>query len=170
MDFRTPRDPKHRINYARPKSKTNSCFFSITSSWYWSAGAIFRRYSNSLTCTNDYVFSWAENIFCNSLWTKGLASLVRCLWFLIFLLVNNYMIPTLPRNGSPEIPSLLFSNDAKGSFRCMNHMQCTHYSAFDKPVELHWWTCWDKVIGTTVTRNQGSLNKILINIFHQKHF
>jgi hypothetical protein len=24
----------------------------------------------------------------------------------------------------------------KGSFRCMNHSQ----SAFDKPVELHWWT------------------------------
>jgi hypothetical protein len=46
-----------------------------------------------------------------------------------------------------EIP-LLFSNDPKGSFRCMNHMQSTHHSAFDKPVKLHWWTCGDEVMGT----------------------
>jgi hypothetical protein len=31
--------------------------------------------------------------------------------------------------------------DPNGYFRCMNHRQSTHHSAFDKPVELHWWTC-----------------------------
>jgi hypothetical protein len=35
-----------------------------------------------------------------------------------------------------EIP-LLFSNDSKWSFRCMNHRQST----YTQPVELQWWTC-----------------------------
>jgi hypothetical protein len=42
--------------------------------------------------------------------------------------------------GTREIP-LLFSNDPKGSYKCMNHGQSTHHSAFDKPVKLCWWTC-----------------------------
>jgi hypothetical protein len=36
--------------------------------------------------------------------------------------------------------SLLFSNDPKGSLRCMNHRQSTQHSAPDKPVKLHWRT------------------------------
>jgi hypothetical protein len=44
-----------------------------------------------------------------------------------------------------DIPQL-FMNDPKGCFRCMNHRQSTQHSAFDKPVELNWWTCGDKVI------------------------
>jgi hypothetical protein len=35
-----------------------------------------------------------------------------------------------------ELP-LLISN---WSLRCINHRQSTHNLAFDKPVELHWWT------------------------------
>jgi hypothetical protein len=35
--------------------------------------------------------------------------------------------------GTGEIP-LHFSNDPKGSLRCINHRQSNHHSAFDKPV------------------------------------
>jgi hypothetical protein len=49
-----------------------------------------------------------------------------------------------PRTG--QIP-VLVSNDPKRSFRCMNRRQSTCHSAFDKPVELHWSTCGDKVTG-----------------------
>jgi hypothetical protein len=37
-----------------------------------------------------------------------------------------------------------FSNDPKVSFRCINHRQSTHHSAFDKPVI--WWICVNIII------------------------
>jgi hypothetical protein len=57
--------------------------------------------------------------------------------------------------GTGEIP-LLISNDPKVSFRCMNHTQSTYHSAFDKPVELHWWRC-GKWLCMTRTRTQDPL-------------
>jgi hypothetical protein len=53
------------------------------------------------------------------------------------------------QNWKPRIGEilLLFSNDPKGSFRCMNQRQSTHHTAFDQPVKLHWWTCGVEVIG-----------------------
>jgi hypothetical protein len=40
----------------------------------------------------------------------------------------------------------------------MNHRQFTHHPVFDKQVELHWWTCGDKVIGYHRDSNPGSFN------------
>jgi hypothetical protein len=62
--------------------------------------------------------------------------------------------------------SLLFSNDPKGSFRCMNHLQSTHHSAFDKTVELHRWTCGDKVIRYDRDSNLGSFHPGLNILYH----
>jgi hypothetical protein len=42
------------------------------------------------------------------------------------------------------------------SFRFTNRRQSTHHLAFDEPVELHWWTCGDNVIGYDRDSNPGS--------------
>jgi hypothetical protein len=66
------------------------------------------------------------------------------------------VIQTSARIGSPGSGRFpYFQMIPKGSFWCMNIRQSTNHSAFDKPVALHWWTCRDKVIGTTRT-NPGS--------------
>jgi hypothetical protein len=59
-------------------------------------------------------------------------------------------------SDSDHVPQFCL-NDHKRCFRCMNHRQSTHHSAFDKPVELHWWTCGDKVIGYDRTRTRDPL-------------
>jgi hypothetical protein len=43
--------------------------------------------------------------------------------------------------GTREIPR------SQRVLGCMTHRQSTYHLGFDKPVELHWWTCGDKVIG-----------------------
>jgi hypothetical protein len=47
--------------------------------------------------------------------------------------------------GTGEIIPLLFLNDPKVPFRFTNHRQLKYQSAFDKPIELHWSTCGDKI-------------------------
>jgi hypothetical protein len=50
--------------------------------------------------------------------------------------------PELEAQDQGDSPTLF-----EWSQGCFFKMQSTHHSAFDKPVELHWWTCVDKLIG-----------------------
>jgi hypothetical protein len=56
-----------------------------------------------------------------------------------------------------EIPLLFFKWPQTGSFTCMNPRQSTPHSAIDKSVELHWWTCGDKLTGYNLTQTQDRL-------------
>jgi hypothetical protein len=110
------------------------CRFRIARAIAWSFNS--KWYHLTKPCLSDEPWKTAILQFFY-FWVHSLHYGCHCRW--------GPVIQSLTRIGG-EIP-LLFSNDPKGSFRCMNHRQSADQSPFDKPVELHRWTCGDKWLG-----------------------